>query len=81
MEDPERQRRVEQLALKDVDLTQSSGSGFTTITDLYLGFSVASITYSGRSAIVSSMPRTTSTQELKVINSEKVSAGKRVRGV
>ncbi|KAK3858825.1 hypothetical protein Pcinc_035010 [Petrolisthes cinctipes] len=72
VEDPERQRRVEQLALKDVDLTQNSGSsGFTTITDLYLGFSVASITYSGRSAIVSSMPRTTSTQELKVINSER----------
>ncbi|XP_071532933.1 integrin alpha-8-like isoform X1 [Panulirus ornatus] len=60
-------RRVKQLSLADMDLVySSSSSGFETVTDLYLGYSVASITYNGAPAIVSSMPRTISTSELRV---------------
>lgn len=60
-------RRVKQLSLGDVDLVFSgTSSGYDTVTYLYLGYSVASIMYNGAPAIVSSMPRTISTADLRV---------------
>ncbi|KAK8751357.1 hypothetical protein OTU49_014395, partial [Cherax quadricarinatus] len=64
-------RRVSHLTLQDVDqIYDASASSplplYTTVTDLYLGYSVAGIIFGGVPAIVSSMPRTVSTRQLKV---------------
>nr|XP_053640607.1 integrin alpha-PS2-like [Cherax quadricarinatus] len=64
-------RRVSHLTLQDVDqIYDASASSplplYTTVTDLYLGYSVAGIIFGGAPAIVSSMPRTVSTRQLKV---------------
>ncbi|KAG7157905.1 Integrin alpha-PS2-like 1 [Homarus americanus] len=60
-------RRVGELPLSDFDLTYDRWStGYNTVTNLYLGYSVASITYNEEPAIVSSMPRTSSVAEIKV---------------
>lgn len=66
-------RRVQELTFDDVDLNfdYDASSGFNTIADLYLGYSVASMIYAQVPALVSAMPKTVGTNDLRVINSEK----------
>lgn len=65
-------RRAEQIDFKDVGLSSSSEGRYSSLADLYLGYSVASITYARKPAIVSAMPRPVSTHDLRVEEKNRV---------
>lgn len=64
--------RAQKIDFKDVDLTSSPDGRYSSLADLYLGYSVASITYASKPAVVSAMPRAVSTHDLRVVEKNKV---------
>ncbi|XP_042862778.1 integrin alpha-8-like [Penaeus japonicus] len=65
-------QRAKQIDFEDVNLNSSPSGKYNSLADLYLGYSVASITYHNRPAIVSAMPRPVSTQDLRVEEKDSV---------
>ncbi|KAK7070371.1 hypothetical protein SK128_009668 [Halocaridina rubra] len=60
---------AKQLSFSDVGLSPISNTNnnlYATLADLYLGYSISSMTFAGLKAIVSAMPRISSVDELKV---------------
>ncbi|XP_064100618.1 integrin alpha-8-like [Macrobrachium nipponense] len=63
-------KKVEYLSLEDVDLTDKSVGTNSLLSNLYLGYNVVHFTYGSYSAIAAAMPKTISSRNLDVVQSE-----------
>lgn len=69
LSDPESFKKVEYLSVEDVDLTEKTVGN--ALANLYLGYNVVHFTYGAYSAIAAAMPKTISSRNLEVVQSEK----------